>query len=147
MTLFKPQCRNRADLSVTNLQVPADVLTLHLHVALSNVDQEFVQAVASTCLVKGLMKTDTGYRLDAVPSTLVGAELKETHGGFTGKLLANLRSQECRRYFRLIDGPAGTQPGVLANLSALIQKPHHADIVRVLKKVEINPEHPSCCNE
>ena len=131
---------------MTNLQVPADVLTLHLHVALSNVDQEFVQAVASTCLVKGLIKTDTGYRLDAVPSSLIGTELKDTHGGFTGKLLTNLRSQECGRYFRLIDGSPGTQPGVLANLSTLIQKPHHADIVRILKKVETNAVHPSCCN-
>ncbi|KAA6421238.1 MAG: hypothetical protein FRX49_08937 [Trebouxia sp. A1-2] len=135
------QDSNASDL-MDMLQVPADVLTLHLHVALSNTDQEFVQAVASTCLVKGLMKTNTGYRLDAVPSTLIGTELKETHGGFTGKLLTNLRSQECQRYFRLIDGSPGTQPGVLANLSALVQKPHHADIVRILKKVEVNAVHP-----
>ena len=125
------------------LQVSTDVLLLHLHVAMSNTDQEFVQAVASACLVKGFMKTDTGYRLDAVSSTVIGAQLKEVHGGFTGKLLTNLRSDECHRYFRLIEGPSGTQPGVLANLSALVQKPHQSEIRRILESVQVNAVHPS----
>ena len=116
---------------------------LHLHVAMSNADQDFVRAVASTCLLKGLMRDETGYRLDAVSSTVIGTELKEAHGGFTGKLLSNLRSDECQRYFRVIDGPPGTQPGVFANLSALIQKPHSSEVRRILKNVQHNAVHPS----
>lgn len=110
---------------------------------MSNADQEFVQAVASTCLLKGLMRVDIGYRLDAVSSSVIGTELKEVHGGFSGKLLPNLRSDECQQYFKLIDGPPGTQPGVFANLSALIQKPHSNEVRRILKIVQYNAVHPS----
>ncbi len=137
-SLFHP-LRN----SILFLQVTIDVVNLPLHITLSNAGQEFVQAVATTCVAKGLMKTTNGYRLDAVPCTVIGMELKEQHGGFTGKLMTNLRCEECQPFFNLIDGPLGTQPAVLANLSALIKRPHTAEIRSILKKMQINDLHPS----
>ena len=89
------------------------------------------------------MEVDSGYRLDAVPCAVIGAQLKQRCIGFTGKLLTNLQSDECQPYFRVIDGPFGTQPGVFANLSALIQKPHHSEIRRILKTIQLNAVHQS----
>ena len=120
-----------------------DVILLHIHVALSNVGQEFIQAVASACLKRGLVTTATGYCLDPVPCTAIGMDIKESCGGFEGKLLTNLRSQECKPYFRVIDGPLGTQPAVLAKLPALIRKPHGPEIRRILSQVQIVAIHPS----
>lgn len=104
---------------------------------------EFVQAVALACLQRGLVRVNNSYQLTPVPCDVIGTELKENCLEFSGKLWANLRDADRQRYFRVIEGPLGTQPAVLARLSPLIAKPHSAEILKLLKKVEVIDVHPS----
>ena len=120
-------------------------VSLSLLIAMSHPgpDDEFVQAVALACLQRGLVWANNGYQLMPVPCDVIGTELKENCGGFTGKLLSNLRDADSQRYFRVIEGPLGTQPAVLARLSPLIAKPHSPEIRKILKEVEVVDVHPS----
>lgn len=107
---------------------------------LSNV---FAIVVAAACLQDGFSPSSRGYELVPVSCCAIGAVVKKKCPQIPGKLLANLQQQECQRFFRIIPGPAGTQPAVLPILAAMIDKPYSKAVAKILNKVHSSSEHPS----
>lgn len=103
----------------------------------------FAMVVAAACLQDGFSSSSRGYELVPVSCCAIGAVVKNKCPQVPGKLLANLQQQQCQRFFRIIPGPAGTQPAVLPILAAMIDKPYSKAVAKILNKVHSSSEHPS----
>lgn len=115
--------------------------------SLSSDIHEFTRTVAKACLLNGFSSCSRGYQLVPVSCCAIGAVVKRDCPHIPGKLIANLQQQKCQRFFRIVPGPAGTQPAVLPVLTAMIDKPYSKAIAKILNKVFSSSEHPSSSNQ
>lgn len=103
----------------------------------------FAIVVAAACLQDGFSSSSRGFELVPVSCCTIGAVVKKKCPQVPGKLLANLQQQQCQGFFRIIPGPAGTQPAVLPILAAMIDKPYCKAVAKILNRVHSSSEHPS----
>ena len=104
---------------------------------------EFTKVVAKACLLDGFRPCPRGYQLVPVSCCAVGAIVKQDCPHIQGKLIANLQQQKCQQFFRIVPGPAGTQPAVLPVLTAMIDKPYSKAVGKIMNKVYSSSAHPS----
>ena len=115
--------------------------------SLSSDAHQFTRVVAKACLMNGFSSCSRGYQLVPVSCSTIGAVVKKDCPGIPGKLIANLQQQKCQRFFRIVPGPAGTQPAVLLDLTATIDKPYSKAVAKIMNKVYSSSEHPSNGNQ
>lgn len=102
-----------------------------------------LRVVATTCLCEGHKISKTHVQLFPVSICQIGVVVKACLPELTGKILANLESEQCRPYIKVIPGPKGTQPAILPVLSALIRKQDKtAEVKAALAALQISHEHP-----
>ena len=101
----------------------------------------FTIVVAAACLQSGFSSCSHGYQLVPVSCCTIGAAVKQNCPHIPGKLRANL--QKCQQFFRIVPGPAGTQPAVLLVLTAMIDKPYSKAVAKILNQIHSSREHPS----
>lgn len=114
--------------------------------SLSSDAHEFARTVAKACLLSGFSSCSRGYQLVPVSCCTIGAVVRKNCPHIPGKLIANLQ-QKCQRFFRIVPGPAGTQPAVLPVLTAMIDKPYPKAVAKILNKVYSSSVHPSDSNQ
>ncbi len=104
-------------------------------------NEEIIRAIAKACLEKGLHVLGACYLLQPVLCAQIGNCLKSTGVNMSHKLSNVIQKDSCRRYFTLIPAQ-GSDPAIVADLSALISKQQSAAVKGILAKLHTSMRHP-----